>query len=241
MPDQLYAELVGRALCALHTVPEGDRPARWVAAIDKATTQLRKKGMLLSAHFPGPFDDFTAVRPVSSQIPMFSEVEARLEKASTVAEVPELPTLAYAARPSEGVVTNILRLLSGPVDGPLGGKETEVPTLRIGAHIAAVSRSTAIANAVINRCLFLLDQRERVATASDLIMVAVHACAAHSSPEGYGKTLDNVVARCAFAIKEAEDLSNFDLILEVLSIRDERLTPAVARARAITRTKIGRD
>jgi len=239
--DQLYAELIGRALGALHTVPDHSRPASWVSAMDKALAELRKNGNLLSAHFPGPFDDFAEMRVVSSKIEVFKEVEDALEKASAFADVPALAALAIAAKPSEGVVANVLRLLSGPIDLPLGDDEMELPTLGMCAHIAASAGSTAISNAVINRCLFLLHKKERATVASDVIMVALHACAAQSAPEEHRRVVEGTLVRCAFAIKEAEDLSNFDLILEVLCIRDEKLTPAVARARAITRAKISRN
>ena len=49
------------------------------------------------------------------------------------------------------------------------------------------------------------------------------------------------VVRFGFAIEGAKELTNFDLVLEMLSIRDERLIPALARARAIVRAKLGRE
>jgi hypothetical protein len=209
--------------------------------MEEAMAQLRKERKLLSAHFAGPFDDFGDVRPVSSQIPLFSEVDAKLEKASALTEVPELVALAYTAKPSERIVADVVRLLAGPVDMPISNKETEAQMLGVCAHIAAVARSAAIANAVINRCLFLLDQRERVTTASDLMMVAINACAAHSSPYEHRKMLERTLVRCAFILKEIDDLSSLNLILDVLCIRDERLTPAVGRARAVAVTKMGRN
>jgi hypothetical protein len=80
----------------------------------------------------------------------------------------------------------------------------EAAKLQICAHIAAVSRSVAIASAVINRCLFLLDQPERATAASDLIMVVVQACAAHSTPFEHRKLLESTLVRCAFVLKAAK-------------------------------------
>jgi hypothetical protein len=241
VPDHVYAELVGRAQGALQMVPEGSRPASWVSAIDKALGRLKQSRNILAAYFPGPFDDFRDVISVSSEIAAFKEVETKLEKASRFEDVPELAALANAAKPSEGVVASVLRLLSGPIDKPLSGGEMEVLTLRICAHVAASSRSNAVAEAVINRCLFLLRQKEHVAAASDLIIVAIHACAAHAAPEEHRKMVEDTTVKCAFAINKVEDLSNFYVIFDVLAIRDERLIPAVARARAITRAKLRRN
>jgi hypothetical protein len=242
IPDQLYAELVGRAQGALQAVPEGSRPASWISAIDAAIAELKQSGgSLLSAYFPGPFDDFRDVAQVSSAIAVFKEVESRLQTASTFAEVPELFVLANAARPSASVVASVLRLLSGPVDMPLSDGAMELPTLRMCADIAASARNAAIAEAIVNRCAFLLRQKERVGTASDVMMIAIHACAAYAAPEEHRKMLEVTAVKCSFAINETDDLSNVDLILDVLSMRDEKLIPAVARARAIIRTKIGRE
>jgi hypothetical protein len=240
-PDQLYAELVGRAQNALQAVPEGSRPASWVSAIDRALTQLRQSGTLLSAYFPGPFDDFRDIARLSCGIPAFREIETKLETASSFAQVPELFALANASKPSESVVASVIRLLSGPIDKAFSGAGTELPTLRVCAQLAASGRSSGIAESVINRCIFLLRRREPVEVPSDLFMVAVHACAAHSAPEEHRKMLEDTAVKFSFAIEKVEDLSNFDLILRLLSMRDERLAPAVVRARAIARTKMGRD
>jgi hypothetical protein len=72
-------------------------------------------------------------------------------------------------------------------------------------------------------------------------MIAAHACAAQAEEAEYRDMLETTAARFSFAIDGADDLSNFDRVLEVLTIRDEKLIPALARAREIGRTKRGRD
>jgi hypothetical protein len=238
-PDHLYAELVGRAQGALQILPTSDRPASWTSAIDDALAQLKESRNLLAAYFPGPFDDFRDVATLSSTIEGFREVETELERASRLGEVPELFALAYAADPSDGVVANVLRLISGAVDKPLSDQK-QVPLLQLCAYIAACKRNKAIADAVMNRCLFLVQNIGHGERATDLFLVMAHACAALARPEEHRKLLGEAAVRLCFALSTATDLSSLGLIFDVLAMRDEKLSPALARARAIRRTKLDR-
>ena len=239
-PEHLHAELVGRAQGALQVIAEDARPASWVSAIAEALDQLKLSGKLAAAYFPGPFDDFGEVTTVSSDIPAFKEIEDELEKASRLGDVPELEVLGYSVRPSDGVLASVLRFLSGAVDRPLGGSLPEVHLLRVCAHLAAATRSKPLADSLISRCLFRLQGKERTEGPTELFMIAVHACAVHADEPEYRDILETTAARFGFAIDGTEDLSNFDRVLEVLTIRDEKLIPALARARAIVRTKLSR-
>jgi hypothetical protein len=240
-PEHLYAELVGRAQGALELVAENARPPSWVSAIGEAVDQLKSSGKLAAAYFPGPFDDFNEVTTVSSGIPAFKEIEDELERAAHLGDVPELEVLGYSSQPSDGVLASVLRLLSGGVDRPLGGSLPEVHLLRVCAHLAAATRNKPLADSLINRCLSRLQGKERIEGPTDLFMIAAHACAAQAEEAEYRDMLETTAARFSFAIDGADDLSNFDRVLEVLTIRDEKLIPALARAREIGRTKRGRD
>jgi hypothetical protein len=70
-------------------------------------------------------------------------------------------------------------------------------------------------------------------------MIAVHACAVQADGPEYRDMLERTAAKFSFAIDGAEDLSHFDRVLEVLTVRDEKLIPTLSRARAIVRTKLG--
>jgi hypothetical protein len=240
-PEHLYAELVGRAQGALQMVAEKARPPSWVSAIGEALDQLKASGKLAAAYFPGPFDDFNEVTTVSSGIPAFKEVEDELEKAAHLGDVPELEVLGYSSQPSDAVLASVLRLLSGGVDRPLGGSLPEAHLLRVCAQLAAATRNKPLADSLINRCLFRLQGKERSEEPNDIFMIAAHACAAQAGEPEYREMLETTAARFSFSIDSAEDLSNFDQVLDVLTIREEKLIPALARARAIIRTKQGRD
>jgi hypothetical protein len=136
------------------------------------------------------------------------------------------------------VLASVLRLLSGAVDRPLGGSLPELHLLRVCAHLAAATRNKPLADLLVNRCLFRLQGKERTEGPTDLFLVAAHACAAQAGEPQYRDMLETTAARFCFGIDGAEDLSNLDLVLEVLTIREEKLIPALARARAIVRTKL---
>jgi hypothetical protein len=174
-------------------------------------------------------------------LPVSREVEDELEKAEHLGDVPELEVLGYSSQPSDGVLASVVRLLSGGVDRPLGGSLPEAHLLRVCAHLAAATRNKPLAGSLINRCLFRLQGKERTEGPTDLFMIAAHACAAQAGEAEYRHMLETTAARFSFAIAGAEDLSDFDRVLDVLTIREEKLIPALARARAIIRTKQGRD
>lgn len=239
-PDHLYAELVGRAQGTLHTIPEAERPAEWVSAINTALDRLQRSGKVLAAYFPGPFDDFREITMESTRNEVFSETEANLDRASMLSDVPELFGLAYATQPSARVVESVLRILSLPADQPIASGEHELPFLRLCAHIASSARSETLANAVINRCLFEAGRLGSEVAVPDLFSIMAEACAAHSDDQQHRELLGTTAAKLCFAVEKNEDLSNLESIFDVLATRDEKLIAALAKAQAIARTKRAR-
>jgi hypothetical protein len=156
-PDYIFAELVGRILIAINSVPPDERPAEWVGLVDAAIAELTASGLLLVTQFAGPFDDIRpSATPKSSAIDAFSDVEAKLETATQLDDMPVLSALASASQPSENVVANVRRITTRPVDEPLTRGE-----LRIAASISASARDSDIGDGVINRCLNLARQPDR--------------------------------------------------------------------------------
>ncbi|MBZ9868517.1 hypothetical protein LB515_24360 [Mesorhizobium sp. CA15] len=239
-PDHLFAELVGRALGALATIPATERPPTWVAAIEAAVARLEESKKVIAAYFPGPFDDFREYPLVSSQMDVFNDVESNLEAAWALDEVPGVVALANTAQPSQRFIANVLRILNQPVDEPIA-KVDELSFLGLGAHVSAISRSEPIAEAVINRCIFLARNSEPATAPSDLFMIMAEACAAHADPQKHRELLGATATKLCFAINDSQALSGIGSILDVLGRRDERLIPALSRARAIIRAKLAVD
>jgi len=239
-PDHLYAELVGRAQGAVQMVPEGSRPAEWVSAIEAALARLQESGKVLAEYFPGPFEDFRETPLGSSRPEVFNEIEAKLDAVSTLSEVPGIFALAYASQPATRVVANLLRILNLPPDHPIASRGKEMPFLELSAHIAASARSEPLANAIINRCLFEVRRPGSEAAVTGIFAIMAESCAAHSDPQKHRELLGTTAAKVCFAVESNDDLSNLEAIFDVLAMRDERLIPALARARAIARTKKGR-
>jgi hypothetical protein len=153
--------------------------------------------------------------------------------------LPELFALVSASRPSDKVVVNIRRLTKGPTDEPLTRSE-ELKHLRLVARIGASARDTAIGNAVINRCIVLAQKPGRLEGITDVLEVMVEACAAYSKPDDYRKQVGEAVTAICYAANERIDLQNVLAISDTLCIRDEKLTFALAKARAVALVKIGR-
>jgi hypothetical protein len=240
VPDHVFAELVGRVLIAIHRVPSNERPAKWVGLTEAALIELTASGVGISAQFAGPFDDFRpAVMPKSSAIEAFSDVETRLKTTTQLDDAPELFALVSVSNPSDNVIANVRRIVTGPVDEPLT-RADELKYLRIAARVGAIGRDTDICSAVINRCLVLARRPGRKDSIADILRVMVEACAAHAEAGTYRKQVGDAAAAICFTATTRFDLQNLLVICDTLCIRDEKLTTALSKARATARLKISR-
>jgi hypothetical protein len=66
------------------------------------------------------------------------------------------------------------------------------------------------------------------------------SCAVHGAGPNYRKALGETTVRVCFALDLADVLLKLLPVFDVLIHRDERLAPALAKARAIARTKLSR-
>lgn len=239
-PDYLYAELVGRVQGSIGLLVEASRPKEWLAALDTAYERLKVTDKLLAVNFPGPFDDFREMTVLlSSNIDLFMKVQAQLGEATKISDVPGLFALASVSQPSDDVVANVRRILETPVDENISD-QAELMFLRLCARIGRVRRNEPIANAVVNRCIFMARRPERREALTDIFEVMVEACAAYTNVDKYRAQIGEVAMRLCFAIENSTDLRNIVAIFGVLSMRDLKLAAALGRATAIARTKIGR-
>jgi hypothetical protein len=230
-PDHLYAELVGRALGALHALPEGDRPRRWIEILEAAQARLKEMQKTLASMFPGPFDDFVEVDVSYAGIEVFNEVEQALDTATTL-DVPGLYPLVCTFKPSARLVANVLRIVERSIDDKVSAR-AEVDALGVAAHIAGVSRHEGLAQAVINRCLSLAREPKREEGITDIFEVMTKACAAWSSHALHRKRVAEAAAKLCFIIDDEKQLGELAAVFNVLSTRDERLKPALAKPQAI--------
>jgi hypothetical protein len=234
-PNHIYAELVGRAVAALNMLEKGNRPAEWVVIIDRALEELGDANQVLSAFFPGPFDDFHPTLAVPDN-PFFKEVESALQGASRLSDAHGLFGLGYSILPSQQLLAEVLRIVSAPLDQPIADEDTELLYLGLAAHMAACGRSEPLAQAVINRCLFLARIEGSRAGAADLFAVIAEACAAHSDPKLHRALLSEAASQLAFAVRKPEAMSQLESVFNMLGQRDPKLISALGRASAILRT-----
>jgi hypothetical protein len=237
-PHQVYAELVGRVLSAIHASPSESQPIEWTAAIDLVLDKLQREGTALQAFFPGPFDDYREVVPESSSNELFRKVEAKLETADKLDAVPALFALAYSTRCSDAMASHVLRILN--VEWPqsiTADPEQQIVYLQLCAHLAAGSRSVPIANAVINRCLFEVRGKEDGQDIMTFVGIMLEACAAMPKQEDHRRLLGTTLANACFTTNDAKDLSALETTIDLLGQRERRLIPYLAKARAIVRTK----
>lgn len=239
-PDHVFAELVGRARGALYMLAEDDRPESWTVAIEATTERLAADGQMLASVFPGPLDDFNASQTVSVLGDAVGEIEEQLDQAERLADVKGLAALAYAGVPSEQATASIVRILDVTTNVQVSDIESEVSYLRLAAHTALAAHSRPLAQVVIERCFSLIRDDEALKRITDIFAAICEACAVHGVGKEYRETLALNAARISFVIDKAESLSELDSIFEVLSKRDEKLTPYLAKARAVVRTKLGR-
>ncbi len=233
-PKQLHAELVGRAATAMNTLEKGSQPAEWVKIIDKALEELANAHQILSAFFPGPFDDFHPTPPTSDN-PFFNEVQSVLQGASRLSDVHGIFALSYSMMPSQELLSEVLRIVNSPLDQPIADENDELHYLGLAAHIAACGRSEPLARAVINRCLNLARTEGARAGAADLFAVIAEACAAHPDPKLHRALLSEAASQLAFAVSDSQAMIQLESVFEMMTQRDPKLISSLARATSILR------
>ncbi|MER9447571.1 hypothetical protein [Mesorhizobium sp. M0254] len=237
-PDHIFAELVGRARGALFRLTEESRPESWVSTIDAAAKRLIDDGNMLTTIFPGPFDDFRKSELGTLLDELIADVEAQLDKATHFNEAQGLTALAYTTVPSGRAIANVLRIFSLTANEPVSEPESELLDLRIVAHVALAARSEPVAEAVINRCFTLALGTSGPNFATAIFAVMAESCAVHDDDGNYRRALGDAAARLCFLLERPEDLAELNIIFKLLTCRDEKLTPSLAKARAIANTKM---
>ena len=238
-PDFLFAEVVGRVVAAIGALSIKKLPRRWKRLLDGVIADLTSSGMLLVTQFAGPFDDFRASAvPISSMLQGLSDVEAELEAATQLDAVPGLLALIGASRPSEKVVASVRRILTGSADDPLTSGE-ELKYLRVAARVGASAHDTVIGDAILKRCIVRARHRHRSEQITDILQVMIEAVSAYPDESQYRKQVGNAAAAICLSAEKKLDLRNILTICDALCIRDERLIPALAKASAIARIKLG--
>ncbi|PAP95435.1 hypothetical protein CIT31_15650 [Mesorhizobium wenxiniae] len=92
----------------------------------------------------------------------------------------------------------------------------------------------------MDRCSVIARRADASTEITDLFAVIMEACAVHHAGRAYHEVVSEYAARICFLVNGTENLSRLDDILDVLVQRDEKHAQALARARAISRTKRGR-
>lgn len=237
-PPHIYAELLGRVFGAIQTVPVEERPPEWMKLAQRALAGLVKKGTALETVFPGPFDDYRKSSPdPSSRLPPFRKGERRAERAMRLDKIPNLVAIAYSTQPSERILATVLRILNLPQDRPIASADTQPAYLQLCAHIAVSTRSEDIARSLINRILPMLARTSDVRNAVHLFGVMLKACAAFKEAADFRRMIGVTAANSCYAVNDLQCLAAFAPPMELLTQRDKRLIPILARARAIVRTR----
>jgi hypothetical protein len=200
--------------------------------------ELLKTGKALSAFFfPGPFDDFQKPAPAAVVPELFKGINEKLETAGNFSDIPNLFAFAYSVPLPEPALAAVLRILSKPVDEPITNSAETLSVLHLSAYIAGAARSESISALVVNRCLYAASKAQSSDDFATLFSISVEACGAYKCPAKYREVLSATAAQLCFAAQDSEYLSQLEAILDVLGMRDQKLVPALARARAIMRTR----
>jgi hypothetical protein len=236
-PDHLHAELLGRLNGALQGIASNDQPRPWVSAIEAALTKLFEAGKGPLAFFPGPFDDFD-VRPGPDPVPEpFQGVVTQMQSAANFHDMAALFALAYTIRLPQGVLADVERLLDRAPDEPLV-EDHERPFLHLCAHIAGAARSEAISKLVIHRCLYAARTAGSPEEVAALFGIAVEVCATQAHPATHRTLVGTTAAQFGFAVEDPSKLVYLPVLFDMLGARDEKLIPALARAKATAQTRL---
>jgi hypothetical protein len=227
-PEQIEAELFGRVLNAMALVPQDRRPKPWQKIIDEFGDKQRARNRAIAPHFAGPLDDFGdfPTAPPDLQA-IITDIEARLHGATKPSDITGLTGLAYLIQPTDKIVAELTRLLSGPQAEVI---DTEL--LDTCAHMAACARSESLARSVINQCLRTLRSGSSQSQIAELYTTTLEACAALAEPKAYRQFVNETSTVLVLNIPESVPMTGIRAILEVLTHRDPKLFSTLSRASA---------
>ena len=227
-PTALRSELIGRCANALWMLPESQRPKLWRTLISKALDSVTPTW---AAFFSGPLDGFLPVGVSPLRKADVKKAKSLLKKRSSFKQAPGLMVIAYGGGIDASLTKEILRLLEGSGQ-QLSKLSTAHPILRCCAYIAATTKDTQLAGAVINRCLRLVTHETTANSILALMLVAIQACAAHGNSVTYYTECGTVASRFAYAASLIAALDARST-LDELGHRDPKFIAALGQAMAV--------
>jgi len=231
-PEQLYCELVGRCLNAVHLSPESKRPAAWNDLLMGKLKQFTNHAA--SPFIPGPLDDFVDA-PARDRNQVFLDVEQRLKTATDIDSTKGLTGLLYLDRPSPGVADDLIRIIETSREALLAGTEKETAFLGTCARVAVTVRSVPLANAVIDESVRLIRFGSPPSELwGDLLRAGLLACAAVPNGDKHRAMIGETATKFAYALSLNKQ-ANVQLvtIFDALGRRDPKLISTLGRASAI--------
>jgi hypothetical protein len=231
-PSCLHAEFVGRALIALHAIPEQQRPGQWQTVINDLQQEQADRKQYAQMFFPGPVDDFQFSQGQLDPA-LFNQAVEALSKGLPLDKIPGLLPFLHSARMSPQHVNLVGASLANTVE-PHNAKEIPgfVNALQAAAQAAAANRAVAIADAVAQKALAVFLRADRIGQ-EKLLCIIVDAANAmldeHQHLSWLGERLERLAFEC-FTTEEADLVSG---TIEWLFHVGPRYRPYLSRARAI--------
>jgi hypothetical protein len=227
-PEQIEAELFGRVLNAIGLLPKDRRPKPWQKIIDEFAARLQVDRQAITSQFAGPLDDFGDSPPVPPDLQaIVAATETRLQAATKPSDATKLTGLAYLIRPTDKMVTELIRLFNVPhVD------TIDVEILDTCAHIAACARSESLARPVINHCLRAVRSSSSESQIAEFYTAILEACAAVADPKAYRQFVGESSTGLILNIPKSVPMAGLRATLELLTHRDPKLFSILSRSSA---------
>lgn len=230
-PSGLYAEFVGRALFALHAIPEPQRPAEWQRVICGLQQELADRQQYAQMLFPGPVDDFQFSQGQLDPV-IFNQAVEALNKSLPLDEIPGLLPFLYSAKMSSQHVSLVSASLTNTIE-PENPKEIPafVNALQAASQAAVANRSVTIADAVAEKALAVFQRADRIGQ-EKLLCIVVDAANAMLDEHQHLSWLGERLERVAFSCHTTEQAELVSAVIEQLFHVDPRHRPYLSRARA---------
>ncbi|WP_193188987.1 HTH domain-containing protein [Nisaea sediminum] len=237
LPEQLYAETIGRAVNAFGRLPQDQQPAEWKSILTSAVKASEGKPKSGYHFFPGPLDEF--IEHPTEKLPdeMLQSIKDGMASAQPINDVPGLMHIAYTSKPPADLLSCIVERVKGNRDKPLGENDFELWLLEIFAHISGTTKSEELASAVMERCFDEATSFEPRTNATGLFAIILSACAGFSDIDEYRTQLGTAARRLALICKPGEELSDLNAVFRVLRKLSKELDPYLAPARAVSNCK----
>lgn len=233
----LLADVYGRVLSTLQSIPESHRPDSWQARLNAVTPWIQERHLDVLAHFPAVMEG--SRRPVGVsfvELGPLADLYRKLGEHPTPRQFLMLsPVIHTFGLPLEAC-DDVFKIINGVRSeaGTLDDMELQ-KTLLLAAHVAVQSNDLTLADAIAETCLEKARLVKERHSATEVVHRLVECATANSDRTAARQILAHRLESLAFILSTPDMLGDLVDLLESLKQIDPHIAMLLGRAVATAR------